>query len=60
MFEDIFSYYQNETEEYNARFDREFDERWERWQSLHPNATEQEEAQALDRIYEETIAYMNR
>lgn len=60
MFEDIFTYCQYEAQEHNERFDSEFDERWERWQRMHPNATEQEEARAFDRIYEETIAYMNR
>lgn len=59
MFEDIFTYCQCEAQEYNERFDNEFHERWERWQSLHPNATEQEEAQAFDRIYQQIILELN-
>lgn len=59
MFEDIFTYYQHEAQDYAERFDDEFDERWERWKRRNPNSTEEEEARAFDRIYYETVKYLN-
>lgn len=37
----------------NERWDREFDERHDRWKDSHPNATEEEEARAIEDILNE-------